>query len=268
MFAYRFAHARELMTVCAVASCVMVAATPAGHAAANVDIPKAALSDEPSQGVTATVPGSIRLPGVTPQERPPQPFGTTAASPEGPVWVKWRALAAELARDTAVLARCRKDMDTCPAEAQQLIAIIDVAHAKTGRARIGEVNRAVNLAIRPVTDMAQHGVADRWSAPLATFASGRGDCEDYAIAKYLALREAGVTEADLRLLIVHDQRVGDHAVLTVRQDERWLVLDNRHFNLVDAAESPNFVPLYAMGADGVQTFATARLSPSVPFVAH
>src|SRR5262249_49648748 len=209
---------------------------------------------------TNNIMGSIRLPGVTPQElRPaPQPFGPTATTPEGPLWVKWRTLATELAADTAVLARCRQDMNVCPAEARRLNAIIDAARAQSGGARIGEVNRAVNLAIRPVTDMAQHGVADRWTAPLATFASGRGDCEDYAIAKYLALREAGIAEEDLRLVIVRDQRRGsDHAVLAVRQDERWLILDNRHFSLVDAAEVRSFLPLFALGANGVQKFATA-----------
>ena len=50
------------------------------------------------------------------------------------------------------------------------------------------------MAIRYVSDYAQHGEADRWSAPLATFATGKGDCEDYAIAKYVALREAGFPE--------------------------------------------------------------------------
>ena len=40
--------------------------------------------------------------------------------------------------------------------------------------------------------MAQWGVPDRWSPPLETLATGRGDCEDYAIAKYVALTAAGI----------------------------------------------------------------------------
>jgi predicted transglutaminase-like cysteine proteinase len=31
----------------------------------------------------------------------------------------------------------------------------------------------------------------RKTRPLATFATAQGDCEDYAIAKYVALQEAG-----------------------------------------------------------------------------
>ena len=46
-----------------------------------------------------------------------------------------------------------------------------------------------------MSDLAQWGVIDRWSAPLETFTTGRGDCEDYAIAKYVALTAAGVAAA-------------------------------------------------------------------------
>jgi predicted transglutaminase-like cysteine proteinase len=230
----------------------------AGDAAANVDASDRPAAAKPSPAdESGHEPIHARLPlAPLPQ---PEPFDlSVATTPEGPLWTKWRALSAELARDTAVLARCRDDMTACPDEARRLVAIIDAARAKHGRARIGEVNRAVNLAIRPVSDLAHHGVVDRWSAPLATLAAGRGDCEDYAIAKFVALREAGLADDDLRLVIVRDRRTrSDHAVLTVRQNERWLVLDNRHFNLVDANEVPNLVPLYALGADGVQTFATA-----------
>jgi predicted transglutaminase-like cysteine proteinase len=45
----------------------------------------------------------------------------------------------------------------------------------------------VDLAIAPVSDEVQWGVPDHWSAPFETLQSGRGDCEDYAIVKYLAL---------------------------------------------------------------------------------
>jgi predicted transglutaminase-like cysteine proteinase len=248
--------ALEFAVVCVLALGLALAFV-AGDAAANVDA-----SDRPATATPAFADeidherAHARLPLAPPR---PEPFDlSVATTQDGPLWTKWRTLTAELTRDTAVLARCRDDVTSCPDAAQRLIAIIEAARAKTGRAVIGEVNRAINLAIRPVTDLAQHGVTDHWSAPLATLATGRGDCEDYAIAKYVALREAGLAEEDLRLVIVRDQRTrGDHAVLTVRHDGHWLVLDNRHFNLVDANGVPSLVPLFALGADGVQTFAKA-----------
>ena len=62
------------------------------------------------------------------------------------------------------------------------------------------------------------------AAPLETFSDGRGDCEDYAFAKLVALRESGMATADLRLLLVRDLvSRQDHAVLAARHDGHWLV---------------------------------------------
>ena len=84
----------------------------------------------------------------------------------------------------------------------------------------------MNLSIRATSDWSQYGVDDFWSTPLATLEKGAGDCEDYAILKYLALREAGVSPDDLRLLIVnYPRRRTMHAVLAVHWDEEWLLLD-------------------------------------------
>jgi predicted transglutaminase-like cysteine proteinase len=88
-----------------------------------------------------------------------------------------------------------------------------------------EINRAVNFSIRPVSDWAQYGVADFWSAPLATLGAGAGDCEDYAVLKYVALREAGIAPDDLRFLIVYYPRRGpNHVVVAVHLGEEWLIL--------------------------------------------
>ncbi|MBV8791894.1 MAG: transglutaminase-like cysteine peptidase, partial [Pseudolabrys sp.] len=80
---------------------------------------------------------------------------------------------------------CRAAASGCPAAAAKFIAVVDAGRKLQGRARIGEINRAVNLAIRPASDLAQYGVIELWASPLTTFASGAGDCEDYAIAKYV-----------------------------------------------------------------------------------
>lgn len=78
---------------------------------------------------------------------------------------------------------CRSNENDCPAAARAFLQIIEQGRRREGRARIGEINRAVNLSIKPMTDLVQHGIDDVWSAPLATFAAGAGDCEDYAVTK-------------------------------------------------------------------------------------
>ena len=168
-----------------------------------------------------------------------EPNDDLAPLRSGPLWLKWRAVEEDIAAEAAVLMRCRADPESCHSPAAQtFIAIIDAARARDGRARIGELNRAVNLALRPVRDSIQYGVADAWKSPLATLASRQGDCEDYAIAKLVALRELGFADDDLRLMVVQERGAPAlHAVAAVRLERRWLILDNRRFAMIDLADA-------------------------------
>jgi predicted transglutaminase-like cysteine proteinase len=185
-----------------------------------------------------------------------EPFGlVTFRAPEGTLWENWRRLESEMNAEAETLARCRASTDACSAPARKFLAMVDAARSLAA-GRIETVNRQVNAAIHFTSDLAQHGVADRWTAPLATLAAGAGDCEDYAFAKYAILRVAGIPAEDMRVLLVRDlQSRQDHAVLAVRQETRWLVLDNRWAEPVDAAELRRFVPLFAIDERGVNLFA-------------
>jgi predicted transglutaminase-like cysteine proteinase len=101
---------------------------------------------------------------------------------------KWTNVEADMRAESDILARCRDIAEPCPSAAQKFLAIIAEGLARTRRADIGVINRA----IRPMSDLAQWREPDRWSAPLDTIMTGRGDCEDYAIAKYVVLRAAGI----------------------------------------------------------------------------
>jgi predicted transglutaminase-like cysteine proteinase len=185
-------------------------------------------------------------------------------APEGVLWTKWRGVAADIAKDVEAMAQCRASAAQCSPAATRFIAVIDDVRRHDGRARLENVNRAVNDAIRYTPDMEQHGVADLWSAPLATFASGRGDCEDYAIAKYVALREAGVAAEDMRVLLVRDLAVReDHAVLAVREGGRWMILDNRSMAPIADSDVRNFMPLFALDQEGVKLFAAPYVERAI-----
>ena len=216
-------------------------------------------------------PGALRLASLAPsniatdaqpapKEAPPagtEPFGLfTFRAPEGMLWRKWRGVEADMAKEKAVMDRCREDAASCPSYAAQFLRLINAVKSKSGRARLDEANRAVNTAIRYVSDFAQFGEADRWSAPLASFATAKGDCEDYAIAKYAALREAGFPLDEMRLVLVRDRAVRqDHAVLAARFDGRWLILDNRRSELMEDADASTLTPLFAINHGGVYLFA-------------
>jgi predicted transglutaminase-like cysteine proteinase len=191
-----------------------------------------------------------------------EPFGL-AASPvhTGPVYDKWSALKHKLDDERVQLALCDGDRDACVSDpALQLLAIVDIGRAREGRARLGEINRAINLAIRATSDLAQYGEMDVWSSPLATFAHGAGDCEDYAIAKFAALRQAGVRPEDLRIIIMRDIFHGeDHAVAAAKLDGHWLMLDNRRMAMVEDAYVRNYRPLFVMDETGLSRYVDQPL---------
>jgi Bacterial transglutaminase-like cysteine proteinase BTLCP len=87
---------------------------------------------------------------------------------------------------------------------------------------------------------------------------GKGDCEDYAIAKFVALQEAGISADDLRIVILRDDlREEDHAVVAARLDGHWLMLDNRHMVLVEDHDVRRYRPLFLVDRDGVKAYSDA-----------
>jgi predicted transglutaminase-like cysteine proteinase len=178
-----------------------------------------------------------------------EPFGVFAYTiSNGNIRQRWFKLKNKLDDEMVQLALCDGDREGCVSPAAlKLLAIVDQARAREGRARLGETNRAINLAIRAASDASLWGEDDVWSSPLATFQRGAGDCEDYAIAKLAALRLAGVAPEDLRIVVVRDIRVGeDHAVVAARLEGHWLMLDNRKMAMVEDSDARTYQPLFVL----------------------
>jgi predicted transglutaminase-like cysteine proteinase len=186
-----------------------------------------------------------------------EPFGlSTTTVSTGPLMEKWLNVEREVDDERLVLKMCEENRASCPSQtALQFLAIVDSGRALEGRARLGEINRAINLKIKPMSDFALYGEEDAWSPPLATLAIGAGDCEDYAIAKFVALQEAGVSPDDLRIVILRDDmREEDHAVVAARLDGNWLLLDNRHLVMVEAQQMRDYRPVFLVAHEGVQLY--------------
>jgi len=191
-----------------------------------------------------------------------EPFGqATALLMDGGLRDKWLGVQRRLDDEMVQLALCDGDREGCVSPAAlQYLAIIDAAKARDGRARLGEVNRGINLAIRPASDLALYGQIDVWTSPLVTLAKGAGDCEDYAIAKFVALRQAGVAPEDLRIVIMHHTVSGeDHAVAAARLDGHWLTLDNGRMAMIEDSDVRNYRPTYVIGPDGVAKYLDTPL---------
>lgn len=111
-----------------------------------------------------------------------------------------------------------------------------------------KVNRWANRAIRYTEDSAQYGRGDFWAGARKTLKAGRGDCEDIALVKMQLLAAAGVPHDDMILTIARDLvRNADHAVLIVRTDAGYRMLDNATDEVLDAAPSHDYRPILSFG---------------------
>jgi predicted transglutaminase-like cysteine proteinase len=216
--------------------------------------------------VDISVAGPAGIPyGASPKLKSEEPFGLYATPVyNGGLLRKWVGVAHKLEDERVQLALCDGDRERCVSEAAlKFLRIVDSGRQRDGRARISEVNHAINLAIRPMEDLAQWGKVDVWSSPLVTFNTGAGDCEDYAIAKYVALQMAGISAEDLRIVVVLDLNGDGHAVASVRLDGHWLILDNQETAIVEDSNARVYRPRFVINESGVMEYSDT-LSVSAP----
>ena len=134
--------------------------------------------------------------------------------------------------------------------------------------QLDAVNRYVNQRVAFVNDIQQYGISDRWMAGGETLRRGRGDCEDFAIAKLQMLRRAGFADKDLYLVILRDvARRADHAVLVVRAEGRLLVLDNGTSRIADSATIADYRPILTFSGTSAWTHGYRRAAPPVVLAA-
>jgi len=216
-------------------------------------------------GISVAGPAGIPY-GPFPTVKPDQPFGLyTTPVHSGGLLRKWLGVAHKLEDERVQLALCDGDRERCVSEAAlKFLRIVDRGRQRDGWARVGEINRAINLAIRPMEDLVQYGEVDVWSSPLVTFNTGAGDCEDYAIAKYVALQMAGISAEDLRIAVVLDLNGEGHAVASVRLDGNWLILDNQRMAMVEDVNARTYRPRFVIDASGVMEYSNTPLPVSAP----
>ncbi|MCB9988064.1 MAG: transglutaminase-like cysteine peptidase [Rhodospirillales bacterium] len=110
---------------------------------------------------------------------------------------------------------------------------------------IEEVNDLIN-GQRYIVDSRNFGQSDYWGTPVEFFTRG-GDCEDFAIAKYVSLRALGVPEERLRVAIVQDQQKNiPHAVLVVYTDDGPMMLDNQIKSVRPTSSVHHYRPIFSI----------------------
>jgi predicted transglutaminase-like cysteine proteinase len=98
------------------------------------------------------------------------------------------------------------------------------------------------------SDQEHWGVNDYWATPVEFIASWGGDCEDYAIAKYMTLKDLGIPAERLRITYVRATRIGEtHMVLAYYPTpaaEPW-ILDNLVDEIQPGSARSDLVPVYS-----------------------
>jgi predicted transglutaminase-like cysteine proteinase len=115
--------------------------------------------------------------------------------------------------------------------------------------QIKDVHLALN-AKKYILDINNWGKEDYWATPYQ-FLKKNGDCEDYAIAKYMALKNLGVPAEDMRIIALQDLNLNlGHAVLIVYDKSGPLLLDNQIKTVVSANSIRHYKPVYAINELG------------------
>jgi predicted transglutaminase-like cysteine proteinase len=141
-------------------------------------------------------------------------------------------------------------------QVQGLLQAIEQAAALDEVQRVSAINGFLNRAIEFHEDVEVWGKIDYWASPLEALNRGRGDCEDYAIAKYLSLLGAGIPVAKLRMVYVRATVGGRslaHMVLAYYAEPgaEPLILDNLIGDVRPASQRPDLQPVFSFNGEGL-----------------
>ncbi|NDY95482.1 transglutaminase-like cysteine peptidase [Wenzhouxiangella limi] len=152
--------------------------------------------------------------------------------------------------------------------------LLEEIRSEPAENQLDRVNEFFHRNVRYQIDQQLYGEEDYWASPLETLGHGRGDCEDWAIAKYISLRHLGIPDRNLRLIYVRAQIGGPrspvsqaHMVLGYYSvpNAEPIILDSLISNVLPASERTDLSPVFSFNADGLwvgQGSAPAAGSPT------
>ena len=127
-------------------------------------------------------------------------------------------------------------------------------------AKLQRINDFINQRISFESDWTIWEQSDYWATPLETIGQGRGDCEDFAIIKFVSLRMAGIPSSKLRLIYVKarlNTPAGPmqqaHMILAyyTTPNAEPLLLDNLNPRILPAARRADLQPVFSFNNEGI-----------------
>jgi predicted transglutaminase-like cysteine proteinase len=104
------------------------------------------------------------------------------------------------------------------------------------------------------SDMTVYKKVDYWATRKEFIFKGKGDCEDFVIAKYFTLLELGIEESKLSLL--HNIRKNDYHLVLAYQEDTFsdvLILDNINKEILPLTQRNDILVLYTLKTIDTQT---------------
>jgi len=111
------------------------------------------------------------------------------------------------------------------------------------------------------------GISDYWATPLEFIGKGKGDCEDFVIAKYFTLKQLGVPASKMVLSYAKSVRHNtSHMVLAYYKtpDSTPLILDNHNFKILPADVREDLKPIYEFGEEELYNAKDAKIGKLLP----
>ncbi|NCO02507.1 MAG: hypothetical protein GW906_11895 [Epsilonproteobacteria bacterium] len=123
---------------------------------------------------------------------------------------------------------------------------LDSVTTEDDLAKLNAVNEFYN-EVKYSSDIKTYGQKDYWATPYEFLGKDMGDCEDYVIAKYFALRYLGMPAEKLFFTYVKSTKFKEtHMVLTYFKTPRSepLILDNNNRRIFPASKRKDLIPIY------------------------
>ena len=169
---------------------------------------------------------------------------------------QWTRVMASAQMQVDEMVRCNPSRETCTAAALSWQKIIHEARGQSVLEQLRMTNSFFNRWPYRL-DIDVYGVTEYWATP-QEFLRLSGDCEDYSITKYYALKQLGVPVENMRIVMLMDTIRGiAHAVLAVKQGEDYYILDNLSDLLLSHRKYEHYKPQYSVN----EQFRWAHVSP-------
>ena len=176
---------------------------------------------------------------------------------------QWQRALAQIEAERPSYRSCWNGEASCPSRGA--LAWQTMLKDQAGRPRFHQI-QAVNRFLNDWqyrSDQQNYGRRDYWATPLE-FLVRSGDCEDYAIIKYVSLRQLGFGADQLRMVVLNDVSRGlAHAVLAVYLDQQVYILDNLSRAVLPQEQVTQYVPYYSIN----ETVRWAHVAPADPLIA-